>query len=264
MHDVGQGTAVLLRTARHALWYDVGPPIGGEGSERVLVPSLRALGQARPDRVLISHDDLDHAGNLPSLRLQLPELPLLAPPGSTIAGAGRCQRGLRWRWDGVDFQVLHPDAGSQRAENEDSCVLRVASAHGGVLLPGDITPVEQALLRASPSALKADVVLVPHHGSGGSSSAPWVAAVSARLALVSVGHQNRFGHPRRDVVRRWQAQEPRWCPLRSPGRSAYGLAHKGCSCVNSVSMHPGGGMPLGGRGRLLSYRRSNKRIGPEG
>ncbi|MDW7603633.1 MBL fold metallo-hydrolase, partial [Stenotrophomonas maltophilia] len=128
VHDVGQGTAVLLRTARHALWYDVGPPIGGEGSERVLVPSLRALGQARPDRVLISHDDLDHAGNLPRLRLQLPELPLLAPPGSTIAGAGRCQRGLRWRWDGVDFQVLHPDAGSQRAENEDSCVLRVASA----------------------------------------------------------------------------------------------------------------------------------------
>lgn len=136
VHDVGQGTAVLLRTARHALWYDVGPPNGGEGSERILVPSLRALGQAPPERVLLSHDDLDHAGNLPSLRLQLPGLPLLAPPGSTIAGAGRCQRGLRWHWDGVDFQVLHPDAGSQRAENEDSCVLRVAGAHGVVLLPG--------------------------------------------------------------------------------------------------------------------------------
>ncbi|HGM5043284.1 TPA: DNA internalization-related competence protein ComEC/Rec2 [Stenotrophomonas maltophilia] len=207
VHDVGQGTAVLLRTARHALWYDVGPPNGGEGSERILVPSLRALGQAPPERVLLSHDDLDHAGNLPRLRLQLPGLSLLAPPGSTIAGAGRCQRGLRWHWDGVDFQVLHPDAGSQRAENEDSCVLRVAGAHGVVLLPGDIgRPAEQALLRASPAALKADVVLVPHHGSGGSSSAPWVAAVSPRLALVSAGHQNRFGHPRRDVVRRWQAQ----------------------------------------------------------
>lgn len=207
VHDVGQGTAVLLRTARHALWYDVGPPNGGEGSERILVPSLRALGQAPPERVLLSHDDLDHAGNLPRLRLQLPGLSLLAPPGSTIAGAGRCQRGLRWHWDGVDFQVLHPDAGSQRAENEDSCVLRVAGAHGVVLLPGDIgRPAEQALLRASPAALKADVVLVPHHGSGGSSSAPWVTAVSPRLALVSAGHQNRFGHPRRDVVRRWQAQ----------------------------------------------------------
>lgn len=207
VHDVGQGTAVLLRTARHALWYDVGPPSGDEGSERVLVPALRALGQAPPDRVLLSHDDLDHAGNLPSLRLQLPGLPLLAPPGSAITGAQRCQRGLRWHWDGVDFQVLHPDAGSQRAENEDSCVLRVASPHGVVLLPGDIgRPAEQALLRASPAALKAEVVLVPHHGSSGSSSAPWVAAVSPRLALVSAGHQNRFGHPRQDVVRRWQAQ----------------------------------------------------------
>ena len=50
VHDVGQGTAVLVRTARHALWYDVGPPTGGEGNERILVPALRALGRRRPGR----------------------------------------------------------------------------------------------------------------------------------------------------------------------------------------------------------------------
>lgn len=50
------------------------------------------------------------------------------------------------------------------------------------------------------------MVLVPHHGSGGSSSAPWVTAVAPRLAVVSAGHRNRFGHPRREVVQRWQAQ----------------------------------------------------------
>ncbi|WP_448122768.1 MBL fold metallo-hydrolase [Stenotrophomonas riyadhensis] len=207
VHDVGQGTAVLLRTARHALWYDVGPPTGGDGNERILVPALRALGQAPPQQVMLSHDHLDHTGSLPSLRRQLPGLQLLAPPGSAIAGTRSCQQGLRWQWDGVDFQVLHPAPGSRHAENEDSCVLRVASRHGVVLLAGDIGhPAEQALLQASPTALKADVVLVPHHGSGGSSSAPWVAVVAPRLALVSAGHQNRFGHPRPDVVRRWQAQ----------------------------------------------------------
>ncbi|EMR4107546.1 TPA: DNA internalization-related competence protein ComEC/Rec2 [Stenotrophomonas maltophilia] len=266
VHDVGQGTAVLLRTARHALWYDVGPPIGGEGSERVLVPSLRALGQARPDRVLISHDDLDHAGNLPRLRLQLPELPLLAPPGSTIAGAGRCQRGLRWRWDGVDFQVLHPDAGSQRAENEDSCVLRVASAHGGVLLPGDIgRPAEQALLRASPAALKADVVLVPHHGSGGSSSAPWVAAVSARLALVSAGHQNRFGHPRRDVVRRWQAQGAEVVSTAESGAIRVWLGAQGLQ-LREQRIHASRWWDAAGRARSAVILSPIKQaaVGPEG
>lgn len=207
VHDVGQGTAVLLRTARHALWYDVGPPAGGDGNERILVPALRALGQGPPQQAMLSHDHLDHTGSLPSLSSQLPGLQLLAPPGSTIAGAAPCQQGMQWQWDGVEFQVLHPAPGSRQAENEDSCVLRVASRHGVVLLPGDIgRPAEQALLQASPAALKADVVLVPHHGSGGSSSAPWVAAVAPRLAVVSAGHRNRFGHPRQDVVQRWQAQ----------------------------------------------------------
>lgn len=207
VHDVGQGTAVLLRTARHALWYDVGPPTGGDGNERILVPVLRALGQEPPQQAMLSHDHLDHTGSLPSLRRQLPGLQLMAPPGSTIAGATPCQQGMRWQGDGVDFQVLHPAPGSRQAENEDSCVLRVASRHGVVLLPGDIgRPAEQVLLQASPAALKADVVLVPHHGSGGSSSAPWVAAVAPRLAVVSAGHRNSFGHPRRDVVERWQAQ----------------------------------------------------------
>jgi competence protein ComEC len=87
---------------------------------------------------MLSHDHLDHTGSLPSLRRQLPGLQLLAPPGSTIAGATPCQQGMRWQWDGVDFQVLHPAPGSRQAENEDSCVLRIASRHGVVLLPGDI------------------------------------------------------------------------------------------------------------------------------
>lgn len=266
LHDVGQGTAVLLRTARHALWYDVGPPSGSEGSERTLVPALRALGQAPPDRVLLSHDDLDHAGNLPGLRLQLPALPLLAPPGSSITGAGRCQRGMSWRWDGVDFHVLHPDPGSRRAENEDSCVLRVASAHGVVLLPGDIgRPAEQALLRASPAALKADVVLVPHHGSGGSSSAPWVAAVAPRLALVSAGHQNRFGHPRRDVVRRWQAQGAEVVSTAESGAIRVWLGAQGLQ-LREQRIHASRWWDAAGRARSAAILSSIEQaaVGPEG
>lgn len=211
VHGVGQGAAVLLRTAQHALWYDVGPPAASGGEERMLLPTLRALGQEPPAQLMISHDHLDHSGNLAALRQQLPGLHVLAPPGSAIATTGSCQQGLRWQWDGVDFQVLHPPAafpavGGKGADNEASCVLRVAGAHGVVLLPGDIgRQGEQALLAGAADMLRADVVLVPHHGSGGSSTPDWVKAVAPRLALVSAGHRNHFGHPKRDVVRRWQA-----------------------------------------------------------
>ncbi len=207
LHDVGQGAAVLVRTATHALWYDAGPPGGAAASERVLLPAARALGQAPPQHLLLSHDHLDHAGGLPALRRQLPGLQVLAPPGQAPPGASAlCRQGLRWQWDGVDFQVLHPAPNATAAGNEASCVLRIAGAHGAVLLPGDIgRAAEQELLREGAGKLRAEVVLVPHHGSGGSSSPAWVSAVQPRLAVVSAGHQNRFGHPKRDVVQRWRA-----------------------------------------------------------
>jgi competence protein ComEC len=85
-------------------------------------------------------------------------------------------------------------------------VLRIESRHGAVLLTGDIGEVvERELVRRDPSGVRAEVVLAAHHGSGGSSDPAFVAATGARLALVSAGQGNRFGHPRADVVRRWQA-----------------------------------------------------------
>ena len=86
-------------------------------------------------------------------------------------------------------------------------MLRIETAHGAVLLTGDIGEVvERALLRHDPDALRADVVLAPHHGSGGSSDPGFVAATGAKLALVANGFGNRFGHPRAEVVNRWRAQ----------------------------------------------------------
>ncbi|HEL3778749.1 DNA internalization-related competence protein ComEC/Rec2 [Stenotrophomonas forensis] len=266
VHDVGQGAAVLVRTAQHALWYDVGPPNGGDGNERILVPALRALGQGPPQQVMLSHDHLDHIGSLPSLRRQLPGLQALAPPGSAIAGALPCQQGMRWQWDGVDFQVLHPAPGSRQAGNEDSCVLRIASRHGVVLLPGDIgRSTEQRLLQATPAALKADVVLVPHHGSGGSSSAAWVAAVAPRLALVSAGHQNRFGHPRREVVQRWQAQGAEVLATADTGAIRVWLGAQGLQ-LREQRVHASRWWDAAGRARSAAILSSIEQaaVGPEG
>jgi competence protein ComEC len=89
--------------------------------------------------------------------------------------------------------------------NDRSCVLRVDSAYGSALLPGDIeAKSEAALVRTQRDTLRADVIVVPHHGSRTSSTPAFVRAVAPSLALVANGYRNRFGHPRADVVARFE------------------------------------------------------------
>ena len=105
------------------------------------------------------------------------------------------------------FAFLHPTPHFPYLGNESSCVLRIEGAHDSALLPGDIGEVvEQRLLRDARAALDVDWLLVAHHGSRGSSSPDFIAAVSPRAALVSAGHGNRFGHPHREVIARLQAR----------------------------------------------------------
>ncbi len=205
--DVGQGLAVWVRTRRHTLLYDAGPATAGgfDAGERVVVPAMQAMGLSRVNRVLLSHTDRDHAGGLGAVRRAFPEASVQAPPGA-LQDEAACHAGQYWQWDAVRFQLLHPAPGSAYDGNASSCVLRIETPYGAVLLAGDIGHREEAaLLRDSAGTLRADVVVVPHHGSAGSSSPAWVEAVSPQLALVSAGHGNRFRHPRPEVVARWQA-----------------------------------------------------------
>ena len=205
--DVGQGLSVLVRTRDHALLYDTGPAVrdGFDAGEWAVIPTLRALGIARLDRVVISHGDNDHAGGFGSVRAEIPVAQSTTPAGSPVATTDHCVAGQAWQWNGVGFRFLHPTPHFPYLGNESSCVLRVESRHGAVLLTGDLGEViERELLRRDPAGLRADVVLAAHHGSAGSSDPDFVAATGARLALVSAGFGNRFGHPKPQVVGRWQ------------------------------------------------------------
>lgn len=206
--DVGQGLAVVVRTARHVLLYDAGPAVrdGWDAGERVVLPSLRALGVSRLDAVVISHADQDHAGGWEAVRRGLAVARSLGPAGAPLQVDAPCLAGQTWNWDGVRFVFLHPPEHFPYLRNEASCVLLVASAHGSALLPGDIGEVVERRLLREPERLRADVVVVAHHGSNGSSSPGFVAATGARLALIGAGHGNRFGHPRPQVVERWREQ----------------------------------------------------------
>jgi competence protein ComEC len=215
--DVGQGNAVLVRTAHHALLYDAGPRYGAhsDAGGRVLVPLLRALG-VRLDTLMLSHRDTDHTGGAPAVLADQPGAALTGSIASepdllALRPATPCVAGQRWDWDGVAFEVLHPsqddlDQPGQRP-NALSCVLRIVDAQGvAALLVGDIErPQEQALL-ARGAPLAASVLLVPHHGSKTSSSAAFLGAVAPRIALVQAGYRNRFGHPVPAVVQRYRAQ----------------------------------------------------------
>ncbi|TZF89672.1 DNA internalization-related competence protein ComEC/Rec2 [Cognatilysobacter lacus] len=210
--DVGQGLSVLIRTHDHALLYDMGPavPDGFDAGERSVVPVLHARGIARLDRMVVSHADMDHVGGLPTVRREVPSADLQAPPGSGVPGSRPCVAGQSWRWDGVRFAFLNPPPDLPYVANDSSCVLRIESAHGTVLLTGDISHmVESRLVADDPASVRADIVFVAHHGSRHSSDEAFVRATGAREAVFSTGHANRFHHPNDDVVARWAASGAR-------------------------------------------------------
>ena len=213
--DVGQGSAVIVRTTTRTLLYDAGPrySLESDAGQRVLVPLLRALGE-RLELLVLSHRDGDHIGGARAIIASQPGAALLASiePGHDLHGerpAMRCQAGQRWRWDGVEFEILHPAAESYartRDANALSCVLRIRTPAGvAALLPGDIGVAQERALVAATDELRAELLLAPHHGSRTSSSAALLAAVQPRWALVQSGYRNRFGHPAPEVLARYQA-----------------------------------------------------------
>ncbi|NTV97070.1 MAG: MBL fold metallo-hydrolase, partial [Thiobacillus sp.] len=206
---VGQGLAVVVRTAAHTLVYDTGPRYasGEDAGARVVAPFLFGQGIGRLDGLVVSHEDADHSGGTRSLLASHAPAWLLS--SAPLPGARRCVEGQSWQWDGVRFDIRHPPARyySQPGfpENDLSCVLRIAGPHGSALLTGDIGRLgELSLLELARGRLHADVLVVPHHGSGGSSMAAFVAAVNPKIAVFSVGWRNRFGHPDPVVLARYR------------------------------------------------------------
>ena len=210
--DMGQGHAVLLRTATHSLLYDTGPRYSAEtdAGQRVLVPLLRAWGE-RLDRIVISHQDSDHSGGAPAVMAMQPQADVLTSmpaehPLQQLGSMQRCELGQSWVWDGVQFEVLHPSAADYERKlkpNALSCVLRVSAANASAMLVGDIEAAQEQSLVQSGQPLQADWLLVPHHGSATSSTQAFLEAVQPSVAIVQVGYRNRFGHPRPDVLKRY-------------------------------------------------------------
>jgi competence protein ComEC len=213
--DVGQGLATIVATRSHVLVFDTGPSFrsGTDAGLLVLVPYLRDQGIRRIDVLAVSHDDDDHKGGTASVLGALPVRNLVLGPSIRriiVAGepAGRaqsCRRGVRWQWDGVSFEWLHPGVTVHDRDNDSSCVLLVRSGEHTVLLTGDIGAAAEEELLQSGGPGHVEVVVAPHHGSRTSSSAPFVAATAPRWVVFTAGHRNRWGFPAPAVVARWRS-----------------------------------------------------------
>lgn len=210
--DVGQGLASVVQTRRHTLLFDTGPRVSGhfDTGELVILPWLRGQGVGQIDHLLVSHQDNDHRGGVEAVMAEIPVKRVMVNEAGMLGevDADICEAGQSWQWDGVSFEILHPDrrfSGFKR--NDRSCVLRVSSQYHSMLFTADIgRPAEKWLLQQE-YTLKSEVLLVPHHGSKTSSSPAFIDAVMPQLAIVTSGYRNRFHHPHPSVSKRYQARD---------------------------------------------------------
>tara|TARA_R110001592_G_scaffold240929_2_gene501195 strand:- start:12988 stop:15297 length:2310 start_codon:yes stop_codon:yes gene_type:complete len=220
--DVGQGTAVIMRSGARTLVYDTGggDPAGANMASAVILPYLRHLGITAIDTLVISHPDNDHSAGAATLVADMPTLEVFyGGDGAGLAGGKPCLAGQAWRWpDGPIFQFIAPMDNAPRSSNDSSCVLMISAAGHRLLLAGDVeSGQERNMVRFWRDGMTADWLLVAHHGSRTSSSLALLKTVRPGIAVISSGYANRFGHPHPDIVRR----------LQGAGATVYGTARSG-------------------------------------
>jgi len=209
MLDVGQGQAIVVRTATHTLLYDAGPAMGGmDAGEQIIVPFLRGERIQHIDTLILSHADADHAGGAKAILQELPVTQLVSgePQRHQHWRAQNCAE-HSWQWDGVGFWQWQ--WAQAKDGNEASCVLLVQAQGERFLVTGDLGVAgEQALLRARPE-LQVDWLVAGHHGSRTSTSAELLQQLQPRAVLISRGRYNSYGHPHAVVVQRLQQAQIR-------------------------------------------------------
>jgi competence protein ComEC len=211
---------------------DAGGPVGGLGplmamratgfdvGEEVVAQYLWSRRMRRLDVVALTHEHSDHMGGMPAVLrdfrprelwvgLDVPSAAyadLLDEAASLGVRVRHLRAGDRLDWDGVAVSVLSPAAGYGNGgapKNDDSLVMRMQFGKASVLLEGDAEKRSEAAMVAAGVGGPVTLLKVGHHGSATSSTEAFLEAASPKEAVISVGRENTFGHPRGDVVARF-------------------------------------------------------------
>lgn len=213
--DVGQGTAIVVRSGDRALLYDTGggDPLGVNMGSLAVLPYLQQQGITALDTLVISHPDLDHSAGTAVVRNALPVERFryggVEAEEAEAKGAGRpCVAGEAWRWPGGQvFQFLSPAQEVPLRRNDSSCVLQIQVGEYRVLLPGDIeADRERILVQFWGESLRADWLAAAHHGSKTSTSLTFLKRVQPQDVVISSGYANQFRHPHSSVIERLRQQ----------------------------------------------------------
>jgi competence protein ComEC len=202
--DVGQGTSVIIQSGDHWMVYDTGyADQTFSAVESHILPFLYRQGVSNLDLLVISHSDLDHSGDWQTLAAALNAKQVIL--GETLGDSLANCRFQKQHFGYATVTWFQSKKAQTSGGNNASCIIRIDVADRSVLLTGDIeTQAELDLVATPATSLKADVLLVPHHGSRSSSSWSFLMQVEPQLAVVTNGYLNRFGHPHHDIVQRYR------------------------------------------------------------
>ncbi len=254
--DVGQGDAAVIESpSGNVLLIDAGG-VSEDGSDnqgrRTVAPFLRARGIGHIDMELLTHPHADHIGGTAVLLEQFPTDQLLDNGQQTDSPlalrtlkdahsrhvryvAARRGQTLDFQ-DGVTARILAPtEAETDGTANNASVVVRLEYGRTVFLFTGDAEADEEADILTSGQPLTCDVLKVGHHGSHTSTTPAFLSATHPRIAVISVGKRNHFGHPNPDVMER----------LREEGAKVYRTDLDGAvTCISdsltvrAETMHP--------------------------